>query len=65
VIIVKCTACDGKGSDGYHKEEVCPVCGGTGEIKSEVVDKPKSRKKKTEEEGETPPTSDSEELTER
>lgn len=40
---VKCTACDGKGNDGYHKEELCGVCDGTGEI--EIVESEKKSKK--------------------
>lgn len=39
----KCPDCDGKGTDGYHKEEGCITCHGTGEI--EVVETAKSSKK--------------------
>ncbi len=30
----KCSACDGKGGDGYHNdpEEACEVCKGTGKV---------------------------------
>jgi DnaJ-class molecular chaperone len=30
----KCPDCDGKGNDGYHKEEGCITCHGTGEIET-------------------------------
>ena len=49
MVKIKCLACDGKGNDGYHKEEDCPVCNGTGEIevkeKTEAVKKEEPKKK--------------------
>jgi len=42
---IKCPDCDGKGNDGYHKEEGCILCHGTGEIES--TEKSKDSKKKS------------------
>lgn len=42
---MKCTLCNGKGNDGYHRDEECPLCDGTGEIEASAI-KPKKQSKK-------------------
>jgi RecJ-like exonuclease len=41
-----CKACDGKGNDGYHKNEICPICDGTGVVGEFVEKKTFEDKKK-------------------
>jgi uncharacterized phage protein len=41
----KCPDCDGTGKDGYHQEEGCITCHGTGEIESTETVKSSNKKK--------------------
>jgi DnaJ-class molecular chaperone len=41
----KCTDCNGTGKDGYHKEEGCITCHGTGELEVSESKKIKEKSK--------------------